>query len=312
MRMSPVGWRTWVGLAGGLLALSLLAVPDGAVAQDDTDADAADDPDADTEAGNQGQPDPDDGEPDEPPPIIRLRPPDEYVPSALDDPATLRAGEVPDELRSLTRLPRRSTAFVRPRLTGTLHGGDKVRIGVGLGATLGQRWWSLEPHAVSWSGENRLVLEGVVGSLGGWRAQAAASMGPWIGRLGVRLGPTVEVSRLRAGEEQLDPTLLVGGELTVAADLDRVYPWIGLGTAWDVLGERERGTGALAIGTETEFIGGLAVQWGWVQPRVEVQARVTEIGPLTTALIGVQLRPPLADRDDRRHGAGSHDDEEAR
>ena len=206
----------------------------------------------------------------------------------------------------------RSTGFVRPRLAGFIHSPEgALRAGVGLGATVGQRWWSPQPRRVSWSGENTLVAEGVVGGIGGWRFQGRAAAGPWIGRFGLRFGPLVEVSRLKAGDDLLPTSLLAGGEVTVSADLWGVYPWFGIGTVWDVLGKRESAIELPTIGTETEWQLGVAVQAGWLQPRVEIRTRGTGIGPLTTGVVGVQIRPPVKSRDVRSWAEGLESEEDA-
>lgn len=178
--------------------------------------------------------------PTEPPETIEIEAP-EPLPSALDDLGTSAAevaldGGLPDWVPLPGNLVR-GKLFVRPLLGVEALAGQPPS--ARLGAAVGHRWWTLDPKLVSIGGEERLEVSAPIGAERGRRVELAVAAGPWIGPVGVRLGPTARWDRADWGAGVvLDDALLVGAGLDLSVRGGPVAATVGVEPAWVVVGER--------------------------------------------------------------------------
>lgn len=227
--------------------------------------------------------------------------PAEPLPSALDDldDAAREVELEAPELEDWVPLPGallRGRWYAKPLLSWTHLPGDEGGGAVRLGAALGHQWWTLDSLPVQVGGESRLEVTAPIGGARGRRIELNTVAGPWLGPVGVRLGPSLRWDRDAWFDGALlDNALAVGalGTLSVGAGPVRVYG--GVEPAWLVAGTRSAADPAEAtlpvLGDETTWRAGL----GWIDRPVnwtlEGALRETAAGSVLEVGLGVHFRP---------------------
>ena len=137
-----------------------------------------------------------------------------------------------------------------------------------------------------------------VGPLGGEtgrRLSLAVAAGPWLGPVGLRLGPVAAWDRADWGDEVvLGNAWLVGAGLDLSAAAGPFAATVGMEPVWLAAGTRGAATQALAsfpvIGHETSWRAGV----GWLGRPVEVfvdgDARETARGTVFAASLSFHLK----------------------
>ncbi|MFK7929685.1 MAG: hypothetical protein AB8H79_15945 [Myxococcota bacterium] len=270
----------------------------------------------DAEPPAEADPEPSDSDEDETEPapatpaprrVIQLAP-TEPIPSALDDLEELakQATDPEDrefwksalELKKLSiGSPVRGMWFGRPRIAAGWASptGGNLRGGVTLGGVVGHRWWPVrQPKRLEWGGESLLWAEGHVGGLKGATLGLSSTAGPWLGPIGISLGPRFDLTRYVVDGAIAPTAPMLGGQANVAVDAGSVMAWVGIAPMWSLNKSRLDGVGPLpTLGTETEWSGGVSVDFGTLQPRVHATYRSTSLGPVGTIGLGIQITPEL-------------------
>lgn len=184
----------------------------------------------------------------------------------------------------------RGKPFVRPVLGGSTHGG---RAAVRVGAAVGHAWWTLADHAARLGGESALRLTAPVGGAAGWRVELGTQAGPWLGPVGLTVGPVLRAERERWDEEELGAALLGGGIADVSLDAGPVGVFVGVEPLAALAGGRAPAVGGPlpALGAETAWRAGVRFPIGPAQIGVELADRQTPIGSVVEA--GFRLRLEL-------------------
>jgi hypothetical protein len=224
---------------------------------------------------------------------------DEVLPSALDGleqaraetPQGLSLDDVVQDWVPTTRQRLRGQVFAKPVAGVVVLPGDGAS--ARLGGALGHRLWTMKPGLLSFGTEERLVATGVLGAGSGGAVAASAVLGPWLGPVGLRAGPTVRHDALRWSDDvALSGATAVGvaGDLTVVAG--PVSLTAGVEPAWLVSGERRAAPDALLVGLgdETTWRAGVGwlgrpLQWG-----LDLEARDTAVGTIWSGGLSLQLR----------------------
>lgn len=238
-------------------------------------------------------------EQDDGPDVIEIDAPDEPLGSAVD---SVEAAH--DELRmegqSADWIPLpgnllRGRLVVRPLLGGEVADGA---FAVRAGGAVGHQWWTLGVGKVAAGGEELVSLTAPIGAARGRRLGAQIVAGPWLGPVGLRLGPTLSWDRLEfrpSGDALLlDDAVLVGGVADLSAALGPVVASVGLEPTWIVSGDRDAADGGdvplPVLGDETTWRAGL----GWSGRNLElsfgVGLRETAIGAVGEGTLGLRVR----------------------
>ncbi len=166
------------------------------------------------------------------------------------------------------------TALVRGRwyarpvlsLDGLDHG-DTSPFAVRGGIALGRMWFTTGALPLQAGADVGVRATAPVGRATGYRVEAHGLVGPWLGSVGLRVGPTVRADRTAwrpKGEELLlDDAVLVGGRTVVAFDLGSVSPYVDVEPAWAVAGTRQAAASPAllpTLGTETRYGFGVTLQ----------------------------------------------------
>jgi len=188
--------------------------------------------------------------------------------------------------------------YVRPILAWTqLQGLQSGSAGVRLGAAAGRQWFTTGDRAVQGGAAFDVRLTAPLGGVTGYRVHTALTAGPWLGPVGLRVGPTARVERSTwaSGTLVLDSAVQVGGKATLALDLGRLKPYAEVEPVWDVTGVRPEASAVTAtlpvIGTDTTWRAGLGWHTGWVVWSAHGAWRETALGRMLDIGIGIHLRP---------------------
>lgn len=240
------------------------------------------------------EPDPEQGPEADPEGPIVIAPLDEVLPSAIDSVETVREetkGD-PGAMALATGLAGglvRGKLFVRPVAGLAAHEGAAA---VWLGGAVGHTWWTIEELPIQIGGETSLRASAPVGGARGYRLELATTAGPWLGPVGIRLGPALRIDREAWGADVLLPAASLGGSVDLSLDLGPFAVLAGVQPLWDLSDVRTPDpTGRWpAIGTDTAFRAGVAASVPLADLTAEVVDRVTPIGPVVEINLGLRLR----------------------
>ncbi len=226
---------------------------------------------------------PPDPAPEAPPETVDLGG-DEPLESALDDFDDKAAESRADRtsVGSLASIPMglgRGRWSVRPQVSAAvLRGRGTWAARVGL--SVERQWFPLTDALVQVGGAVALSADFPIGAAFGRRLEAVGQVGPWLGPVGLRIGPAVRWDRItwRRGAPgdtpaTLPDALLVGARASLTVELGRVSPMVGVEPAWAVLGDRVAPEDPLlpVLGTETAWMAGI----NWLARPVTLGLRAT-------------------------------------
>jgi hypothetical protein len=231
---------------------------------------------------------------------IELAPAEEELPSALDGldqahtetPTGIDLEDVlPDWAPDTSKQRLRGQLFARPVLGGVVLPEDGW--GLRVGGALGHRMWTMKPGAVSFGTEERVSLTAPIGGAKGYAADASILVGPWLGPVGLRVGPVARLDRWNWGDGVvLDDALGVGVLGDVSVVLGKAVVTAGVSPTWLLTGDRGPASDVflLGLGDETSWRGGV----GWIgrplQWSLDLEARDTAVGTLWSGGLALQLR----------------------
>ncbi|MFT5684904.1 MAG: hypothetical protein ACI8RZ_005849, partial [Myxococcota bacterium] len=165
-----------------------------------------------------------------------------------------------------TRL--RGRFFLRPTLSyGGLDGHTAARLGI----AGGHRWFRLSESTLALAGETRLSADVPLAGAGGSAVSLSTLAGPWIGPVGLRIGPILRYERADYGEAMLDPALTGGGRAILSAEIGRFSPYVGGGLDAILAGTRPGSLEPIALV-------GLSREKGWVRLSAQGSAQQTAQG----------------------------------
>lgn len=185
---------------------------------------------------------------------------------------------------------------IRPELAVALLPGESTQWAVRSGATISHRWWPLGEAPVQLGGQTDLTAIFPIGGATGRRFVLSSQVGPWLGPVGLRLGPVVRSDRTewRSAGLTLEDALLVGGRSTVSVALGPLRVAAGLELGVIAAGPRppaDPTTAALPlIGDETGYSAGLAWMGRPLTSNVQIVHRQTAIGPEVDVQLGVGIQ----------------------
>ncbi len=190
--------------------------------------------------------------------------------------------------------------YVRPVLAFDELGAGAARArALRAGAAVGRLWFTTGGLPVQGGADVGLHASAPLGQATGYRLHAHALAGPWLGPVGVRVGPTFRADRTRftqGGDELavLDGAALVGGRVVLAFDVGSLAPYVDLEPAWAVAGTRARPTDPVllpALGTETRYGGGLTLQGSFLALTGRAHWTETGVGRVLELGAGLAFRP---------------------
>lgn len=204
------------------------------------------------------------------------------LPSALDTLAPRSGGAIDGNGFNTREGP---TALVRSKLFARPHVGFAVADGVALrlGGSVGHRWWTAPVLPVKGSGETALRISAPIGAARGYRIDLWSSHGPWLGPVGVRIGPALRYDR-EEWDEVLPAALAFGGTADLSLDAGPLALTAGVLPLWPVMGPR--------TALDLTVRGGLRVAFEDLDLGVEVAHRSTEIGPIVDGTVSLGVRLP--------------------
>jgi hypothetical protein len=233
--------------------------------------------------------------------VIRIQVTDDLG-SALDDFADKSAVyrlEDPERIEDFAGedlLPKpfriRGRFYGKPLLAVTGLGG---RAAMRIGAAAGHRWWQLGDSFVVVGGETRLEASAPVGGARGYTFALGHFAGPWVGPVGVRIGPDLRADRAVWGDETLPATLALGPQLTLSLDAKVAQAFVGVEPAWYLAGERApvdwSASPLPGVGDDTTWMAGVAVPVGIFHWMAQGSAQATPLGSVWEAGLGVHFQP---------------------
>lgn len=186
--------------------------------------------------------------------------------------------------------------YGKPLLSVSHLSADDPRTAVRLGAALGHQWWILGEQTLQIGGDTVLEATAPVGGASGHRVALSSVVGPWLGPVGLRLGPGLRWDRTDWGDGGvLDTGLGLGPRLSATAALGQLRPSVGLAADWFVAGARTPADPATAtlpvLGHETTWSAGLAWLGRPVAISLQGDWRETAVGPVIDVGLGLHLRP---------------------
>ncbi len=177
----------------------------------------------------------------------------------------------------------RGRLFLRPTLSfGGLDRATAARLGV----AAGHRWFRISDGLLGLAGETRLSADVPLAGASGGAVALSSLAGPWLGPIGLRLGPAISYERADYGEAILDPALTGGGRAILSAELGPVSPYLGGGLDAVLAGERP---GAL----EPIALLGLSREKGWLRTAGQASLRQTAQGLRWEAALSFTLTPHI-------------------
>lgn len=184
---------------------------------------------------------------------------------------------------------------IRPLLGAeVVEGAAAVR----LGAAAGHQWWTLGEGTLRAGGEETLRFTAPVGAERGRRLDLAVAAGPWVGPVGLRVGPTVAWDRaeFRPGPDALllDEALLVGGAVDLTLVAGPVALTAGVEPAVVVAGDRGGADPAAVplpvLGDETTWRAGVGLLGDHVELLLGAALRETAVGAVGEGTVGLRVR----------------------
>lgn len=183
----------------------------------------------------------------------------------------------------------RGRPIVRPLLAMAVH---ERRMALRVGGALGHQWWTLTEGALQLGGESRLEITAPVGGSSGYRVELGTRAGPWLGPIGLRVGPLLRADRERWGEALLSRALLLGVGLDLSLLLGPLALTAGVEPAWSLLGDRApAASGPLpGLGAEAAWRAGLGTTGKPAQLSLELIDRQTALGPIVETALTLRIR----------------------
>ncbi|MCO4747491.1 MAG: hypothetical protein KC912_22005 [Proteobacteria bacterium] len=267
-------------------ALALAADPTEPVdvPADEAPAEAAED--AETPA-----PEPEEAELDEPV-VYTIEVDDSTLGTALDD-FSDKAREVreddPARLDDWLGMNRpvlfRGRWFAKPLLSwANLDGKSAVRPGL----AIGHQWFPVAELPIQLAGETRLAMAVPAGGAKGRSIELTSVLGPWLGPVGIRVGPALRWDKWQSDAASLSDALALGARATVAVDADIIHPWVGVEPVWLVAGERDPWSAGVG---ELSFLGGLNYAMKAAELGLQGTWRETSAGRWLDVAFTVHVRP---------------------
>ena len=202
--------------------------------------------------------------------------------------------EIREMLRGSSTLP---AGLIAPRLRGRLflrptlsYGGLDRSTSSRLGIAGGHRWFQLTEGEFSLAGETRLSADIPLAGVGGSAVSLSTLAGPWIGPVGLRIGPILRYEQARYEDATLDPALLVGGRGILSVEAGSFSPYIGAGLDTIIAGQRPGDLEPIALL-------GLARERGWVRLSGQGSFQQTAQGLRWEVGLGINLTPNLSTED---------------
>ncbi len=223
----------------------------------------------------------------EEPRTVVLEAPEDLGGSALDglDEDARQTSEDATLPLELPRPPVRGRYGARPVLEGSLlAGGERTYWAMRVGIDLSHRYWRLTDRTVQLVGQTSLRATAPIGAATGRRFELNSTVAPWIGPVGLRIGPVVRSDRVRwrTPELELVDTLAVGGRADLALELGAWRAFGGIEITWLVAGNRPPADPATAIlpvvGDETAYRLGVGRQGRRLLTALRGNWRETAIG----------------------------------
>ena len=197
-------------------------------------------------------------------------------------------------LAEATSLP---AGFVAPRLRGRFflrptlsYGGLDRSIAGRLGVAGGHRWFQITEGEFSLAGETRLSADIPLAGASGSAVSLSTLAGPWLGPVGLRIGPILRYERASYEDAILDPALLAGGRGILSVEVGSFYPYIGAGLDTIIAGQRPGDLEPIALI-------GLARERGWVRLSGQGSFQQTAQGLRWEVGLGIQITPHLPTED---------------
>jgi hypothetical protein len=231
-------------------------------------------------------------EPAEEPVVYTIEVDDQLLGSALDDFAE-KAQEVreddPARLDDWLGLNRpvlfRGRWFAKPLLSwANLEGKNAVRPGI----AVGHQWFPVSELPIQLAGETRLSLAAPVGGAKGRSIELTSVLGPWLGPIGVRVGPALRWDKWQSDAASLSDALALGARATLAVDAEIIHPWVGVEPVWLVAGQRDAWTPGIG---ELSFLGGLNYAMKAAELGLQGTWRETSAGRWLDVAFTVHVRP---------------------
>lgn len=199
------------------------------------------------------------------------------LPSALDTLAPGGRMDLPEGYEPKNFV--RSKLFARPTIGLAVND----RVAVRLGAGIGHRWWTAAPVAVQFGGETVARISAPAGAASGLRLDAASTHGPWLGPVGLRVGPVLRLDREVWGAEELPFGASLGLAADLGLDVGPVALSAGVQPLWPLAPDRER---------ETAWRGGVRVAPGAFELGLDAAWRDTAIGDILEGSLSFAVRFP--------------------
>lgn len=223
------------------------------------------------------------------PVLIRIDVDDSDLGSALDDfdekSARYQEEDGDAAWRGMRGLLFRGRWFVKPVVAwATLEG----KAALPLGVAVGHQWFPASESPLQLSGETRLDLTAPVAGAKGRNVQLVSTVGPWLGPVGVRVGPVLRYDRWESEAALLDDALAVGVRATLGLDAETVKPWVGVEPVWLVAGEREAWSAGVG---ELGLLAGVQYALRMAHVGLSGQYRKTSMGDFLQIAFTVHVRP---------------------
>jgi hypothetical protein len=147
---------------------------------------------------------------------------------------------------------------------------------------------------VQLGGETSARIGAPLGGATGYRLDLGSAHGPWLGPVGLRVGPALRVDREQWGEAELAAAALVGGSVDLAVDAGPLSLWTGVLPLWALGDARPEAQDPLlpVLGTETTWRLGASGTVGRIDLGLELATRGTAIGALTEATVNLGVKLP--------------------
>jgi hypothetical protein len=167
------------------------------------------------------------------------------------------------------------------------------------GGAVGRMWFTTGALPVQGGADLGVHVSAPIGRAVGYRIHGHGLVGPWLGPVGLRVGPTVRADRTRwtldGTEQLLDDAVLVGSRAVLAFDVGPIAPYVSMEPAWRVAGTRTAPTDAPVLpvlGTETRYGAGFTFQASLLLLGIHVHRTETALGGVMQAGASIAIRPP--------------------